>query len=578
MASGNFQSNTGVNCNIRVEWTSTSNVSANTSTVNVKVYLVHNALYVGSKTLNINCLGSTYSATTPAINTSASGNKTLLADKSFTIAHGSDGTKSGTISATINGFDVTYGGKYIGNLTTSGTATLDTIPRASQPTVSASSVNMGSAITISTHPASSTFTHTLTYKFGNASGTIGTSVMSQTSWTVPLTLANQIPSSTQGTCTITCKTYQGSTLIGTKTVTFTAKVPDSVVPTISTVATSDPNGYLSTYAAYVQGRSKVTAVATAAGAYSSTIKSYKIEMNGSTYYSNGSTSDVLTKSGSNTIKATVTDSRGRTATKSVTITVLEYAAPKITSFKAYRCNSASDTTANEDGAFVYVSHAESISSLSSKNTKTVAVQYKEADASTWTTLSGTTFAANIDKRYIVKLTVTDRIGSTTAAQKEVSSSYTIIDFDKNGKGIAFGKVAEGDEFDVNMDAIFRKAVKGVADLGAGSDITSGYIKFPSDKVIIQWKMVEYTGAVNTAHGNLFINSAAISLGDWIVPMASRFTVQVHIYGQSQASVCWWQQYTASTTTSAGNGRITKAAASATSIKYRILALAIGTYA
>ena len=64
---------------------------------------------------------------------------------------------------------------------------------------------------------------------------VGTS----TSWTVPLSLANQVPNGVSGTCTITCKTYNGSTLIGTKTTSLTLTVPSSIVPEISTIAISE---------------------------------------------------------------------------------------------------------------------------------------------------------------------------------------------------------------------------------------------------------------------------------------------------------------------------------------------------
>lgn len=95
----------------------------------------------------------------------------------------------------------------------SGTHTLTTIPRASS--VSATAVNLGSATTVSISRASSSFTHTLTYSFGSATGTIATKTSSTSvSWTPPLSLANQIPSATSGTCTITCTTYNGSTSIG----------------------------------------------------------------------------------------------------------------------------------------------------------------------------------------------------------------------------------------------------------------------------------------------------------------------------------------------------------------------------
>ena len=70
----------------------------------------------------------------------------------------------------------------------------------SQPTVSSSSVNLGSAVTIYTNRQSTATTHTLLYSFGSASGTIASNVGASVSWTPPLSLASQIPSATSGIC------------------------------------------------------------------------------------------------------------------------------------------------------------------------------------------------------------------------------------------------------------------------------------------------------------------------------------------------------------------------------------------
>lgn len=584
--------NTYVHMDLIVTETGTS-VDNNTSTVSWKL-----VGYLGSGATSTHWYSNSYHTITVEINgatvyslpntiqkaISIGTNHTqasplTIASGTATVAHSSDGTKTCACS-----FSCVYRYNSAYTWTGTGKVALTTIARATQPTVSVSSANLNTTITISMARASSSFTHTLTYKFGNATGTIGTGLGTSKTWKPPLSLANQIPASLQGTCTITCKTYNGSTLIGTKTTTIILTVPASVVPGISAIRVGDANGYAATYGGYVQKKSKATVNVDTTTQYGATIKTYKIEMNGCTYIQNGCTSDLLTTSGELTITATVTDSRGRTATSSTTITVLEYSAPKITSFKAYRCNSATDTTANEDGAVIFVSHSESISSLNSNNTKTVTVQYQEAEAATWTTLTGNTFEASPDKRYNVKITVTDRIGTTTTAQKEVNSSYTIIDFNNAGKGVAFGKVSENNKFDVNMEALFRKAVdftgdvSGILELLDTSTYAAGYVKFPHGNLIIQWKTVEVTTTITQELGNIFYNGSAISIGNWAVPMVNRFTSWTFVHGQSASVICWVQQYAAPTTTSAGSCGIYRATSGTTSRTYRVCAVAIGTYA
>ena len=177
-------------------------------------------------------------------------NGTVVASGSLKISHNADGTKSFKLSCEAGVYS------YAVNVSASGTHTLNTIPRASS--VSATSVNMGSATTISISRASSSFTHTLTYSFGSATGTITTKTTSTSvSWTPALALASQIPSTTSGTCTITCDTYNGSTKIGTKTCTLTLTVPSSVKPTISGLTANRIDVDVpSTWGIYVQSKSK----------------------------------------------------------------------------------------------------------------------------------------------------------------------------------------------------------------------------------------------------------------------------------------------------------------------------------
>ena len=153
-------------------------------------------------------------------------NGTTVASGTYTFTHKADGTRTFEAYAEA--------GIYVWavNCTGSKTFTLDTIARASVPTVSASSVQMKKNVTISTNRASSSFTHTLTYAFGGSTGTIATGVGASYVWTVP-DLVSKISGKTSGSCTITCKTYSGSTLVGTKTVSLTLTIPAKSVPSVS---------------------------------------------------------------------------------------------------------------------------------------------------------------------------------------------------------------------------------------------------------------------------------------------------------------------------------------------------------
>jgi hypothetical protein len=435
-------------------------VANNTSnvTVSVRVYRTNTGYTTyGTGTVYCTINGTQYTeAITSSDKITSSG--IVLFSKTLNIAHNADGTKTLATSARITHDQFSSSSQ-------SYSQPLTTIPRATTPTVSASSVNMGSDITISMPRASSSFDHTLTYKFGNATGTIGSELATSKAWTVPLSLASQIPNGTSGTCTITCKTYNGSTLIGTKTVSFTARVPSSVVPSISAQTISEAvSGLAAKFGAYVQNKSKLKVAITAAGSYSSTISSYKTTIAGKNYTGNSITSGVLTSSGTVTVSTTVTDSRGRTATKSTNVTVLAYATPKITKFSALRTN-----------AGVQIAMNFAITSLGSKNDKNYVVLYKTKTSDTWAELvSGSVYSYNstqtfaegfsTESSYDLQLVVKDYFGDSSAATAyaEIPTAFTLLDFNASGKGIAFGKVSEVDnqmEIDMDMD-IYRNIFMG----------------------------------------------------------------------------------------------------------------------
>ena len=117
-----------------------------------------------------------------------------------------------------------------------GTETVDItlkIPAKSTPSASASTVQMGTSVNIYTTRKSSAYIHTLTYAIGDASGTIDDDVEAGRTWTPPKSLASHTGNKTSATCTITCKTYNGSLLVGTATSQIILTVPDATVPTLS---------------------------------------------------------------------------------------------------------------------------------------------------------------------------------------------------------------------------------------------------------------------------------------------------------------------------------------------------------
>lgn len=453
---------------LKFSWAQVSQSVANNNTkISWKLELIAGSSgrisSTASKDWSATVNGTKYSGTN-TIGVANNATKTL-ASGSTTITHTADGSKSFSYSFSQE-FGITFGGASIGTKSGSGTGTLNTIPRATQPTVSASSVDMGGKVTINTPRASSSFTHDLAYAFaGSGYTSITTGVGTSYSWTVP-DLASKIPSATSGTVTIRCITKNGSTTVGTKTVLLTAKVPSSVVPTISSVAVVEATaGIAAQFGVLVQGKSKVKTTITAAGAKGSTISAYSATYQGKTYTASTWTSDVIKGSGTQSITVKVKDSRGRwSAATTKTFTVQAYEAPTITKLRAYRVNAQG--VADDQGQYAAVEYAYAVAPVGGKNTASMKVEFKLSTAAEYATsdvltsstaltgtakaISTTTFSS--DYQYDLKLTVVDFFEATATFTTVLPSGAVVLDIKEDGKGLALGKTADKEGVDFGWSA------------------------------------------------------------------------------------------------------------------------------
>ena len=134
----------------------------------------------------------------------------------LTVTHNSDGT-SGAITATYN-YDN-------GWCTGSGSLSLSTIPRVSTPTLNSTLFTITKSnsnyMRVYTNRKSIGFTHHIYYSFnGSSEACIATDVSDYYDWYFPDTLANRIPNNYLVNGYIRLYTFNGSTNLGNKTVSF----------------------------------------------------------------------------------------------------------------------------------------------------------------------------------------------------------------------------------------------------------------------------------------------------------------------------------------------------------------------
>lgn len=498
--SGTIQQAIRTGYRIQIAWTVDSqSVANNTSSVTAKVQLVStgssytiNSSASKSGSLTINGTKYTFNFTA-----SLSGNQTkTLFTKTVTVAHNADGGKTCSFSATC-GIDVTLSGTFYGDITASGSGTFNTIARASTISSVTSSVSVtgSNSVTVNITRASSGFTHTVVFSFGAYSKTT-TGVATSTSYAIPQSWLNAIPNATSGTAKVTVTTYSGSTKIGSAvSKNFTLTVPTTVVPTFSSVAVNDTTTYQGTFGNMVQNKSKPKFTITAAGAYGSTIKTYKTEFEGKSYSGATPTTSVIASSGLVTAKITITDSRGRTASTTKQWNVVAYTAPKIVSFQGFRC--LANGTENYEGTYLNAAVNFSISPISEKNAASYVIDYKLTTGTTWTTMtSGSVYALNqsiisassflsVDSSYDIRLSVTDSFG-TVRSTFEIPTAFTLLDFNASGRALAFGKVSElteGIEFALPIKSTLGHLITSPVEIQSGTDLDAltepGYFVFSS---------------------------------------------------------------------------------------------------
>lgn len=311
--------------------------------------------------------------------------------------------------------------------------------------VTCSTADIGSAPTIQISRNSTSFTHTLTYEFGSLSGTIATKTTSTTitNWKFPTSFYAQIPNTKSGTGTITCNTYSGDTLLGTKTCSFTATTNESLCkPTLSpTVEDSNSiaigvTGNKNTLIIYFSDAAITTG---AAARNSATLVSQKVTCGSkSITTSSGTIEDV--ESGTFTFIAT--DSRGYSTTQTVTKDIINYINPT--------CNlNISNPTTDGNLSFTITGNYYNGSFGAVNNTLSVSYKYKAGNGNysdnievTNITLNGNTYTANISltgldykETYTFQAFTIDKIKSVNSAEKVIKTtpvfSWSNSDFEFN---------------------------------------------------------------------------------------------------------------------------------------------------
>ena len=298
----------------------------------------------------------------------------------MTIPHNEDGTKSITIWARLTNVADQ------GNINWfSGTVNLSNIPRSSG-IKSVTETELGQPITITIDKKVDEFRHQVSWSVnGSDLVDLGSGHDTSVQFTVPIDYANRITNSETGALDVRVRTFRGNEQIGNDVYKrgIPIKVPTSIVPTLEDVTISERTAKLAEFIPvgnFIKDKSVMRVETNGAnGSYGSTIISTELTVDNLVV--RATTGDFpANKAGNLEVTAKITDSRGRTATKSNTIKVWDYYAPKIIAFLANRTGNGTNKT-------IIATVAANVSPLVidgvNRNPYTLKIQYSAKKANRW---------------------------------------------------------------------------------------------------------------------------------------------------------------------------------------------------
>ena len=491
--SGTLDTSAYGNRHLTFSWTATQSIEKNTTTISwtLKGAGSHSGYYLAAPfTVVIDGDVVYYSTTRIELY-----NGTTVASGTKTITHNADGTRSFKVdmSAAIYYFDV--------NVWNNKTWTLDTIPRASG--VSCAEGYIGSPLAISISRHSTAFTHSLSYAFGSATGSIKDKT-TETSipWTPDIELCKQIPSALSGTCTITCDTYNGTSKIGSSSCKVKIAVPDWVQlepnENCGSVNPYNTGTEAANISEFVQGYSKaeVTFIPENIGtskAYGATPKSYYISFAGTNSTTSPYRTGVINTAGAKQITCYVVDTRNRTTSFTLPFTVQAYSSPTLSDVSIFRCDQHGNK--DDNGTYIYAKATATYSDLAGNNNVTFDVGYavqgggiteRKTMPSGEALILGDGYVST-NSTYIVEIRLIDRLNRGAIYTDYVPTEKVFLQGGFGGNSAGFGKPPERDNV---LDVAWDLQTRGDLYIGeAGHKVADFVIEegFAANNEADQWQ-------------------------------------------------------------------------------------------
>lgn len=398
------------------------------------------------------------------------GTLTILAGSTVTVPHNADGSKSIVISG--GGYIGDYAGRVIALQGSSGSATvnLEALGRQSRISSIEGSVfgenNESITVNIARKGA---FYHKLMYSFGSASGVAGTtnSTSSTITWIPPTSLGAEIPDKISDTCTFTLYTYSDSAMTQQVDNPVTAQITLSLasycVPLISNLLAIETNPKNNTtptlfYILVSKIKFRCSVLGRAGSPIDHVSVTFMDEIKQATISSATAETDAFEEvqtNGTYTCEATVVDQRGRSASTSISLTVMPYSYPQLTA-KVRRSKTTPSNVITTLSAMVtpIVISGQQVNTMACYSLYVqrggtlpdVDAQYQVSTSGISANNATKTYSLSEAYGYIFRVVVQDKF-TETYLDFSVGAGSVILDINEDGK-VGIGKYNEVGVLDV----------------------------------------------------------------------------------------------------------------------------------
>lgn len=491
---------------------------------------------------------------------------------SVTLPHDGNGRLTVTVETDFYLYYTVGGTSYVMRFVNSGSVTF-TEPRGSAIASLTASASTQGVIGLTVNRYDGSYTHTAAFTCGGRTLAVSERFGTSLSQSVPRAWFDAFPDADRLSVTVSVQTYSGAAAIGepatgTVAVTADAGMAPALAEGFVSAAPLNDGTAAAAIAGYVQrfSRARLTLdkskVTLCNGAR---LASYTVTCRGErqTVASPGALETVdtavLTAEGDTALTVTATDSRGRSASRTLTVAVMACAPPTLSAVQVFRC--LSDGTASDDGTCYAAKATAGCSPLGGQNSvqslTARAAQgsggYGLAAALTSGALTVVPAGLDPDQRAQILLTVTDALGESAETVVTLPGRKWALKFRADGQGAAFGRAPTGTKAlelpedwsimngtETRLPILMGTAAEASnaavvrAALGLASGTSNGWTYYRIGTICFAWYYKQLTGVNITASwSGLYYRSGEIEAAPYPTFLANGYKFSAALAGGSQ---------------------------------------------